>query len=101
MTALLGLFGVSIPLAAEDSAPSPAAVLYRNLRESGLDLSRVYRVRDATFDREDLHFALNDGWLIVGELLAGHVNAAFFIGDGEVLLIPPDLGGTRLVGAFP
>jgi hypothetical protein len=51
----------------------------------------VYRVRDATFDREDLHFALNDGWLIVGTEIAGHVTAAFFVGDGEVLLIPPDL----------
>src|SRR5437660_711583 len=57
-------------------------------------------VRDATFDREDLHFALNDGWLIVGEQLAGHVNAAFFIGDGEVLLIPPDLGERASLALF-
>ena len=65
--------------------------LYRSLRDSGLDLSKVYRIRDATFDREDLHFTLNEGWLIVGEQVAGHTTAAFFIGDGEVLLIPPDL----------
>ena len=68
-----------------------AAALYRSLRDSGLDVSKVYRVRDMTFDREDLHFAFNEGWLIEGEEVAGHVNSAFFVGDGEVLLIPPDL----------
>ncbi|MBV9434408.1 MAG: hypothetical protein JOZ44_00060, partial [Acidobacteria bacterium] len=79
------------PSVAQVPAEGAAAELYRALRESGLDLTKVYRIRDATFDREDLHFALNDGWLIEGQQTAGHVNAAFFIGDGEVLVIPPDL----------
>ena len=74
--------------------------MYRSLRDSGLDLKRVYRVRDATFDREDLHFALNEGWLIVGEEVEGHVASAFFIGDGEVLLIPPDLGERASLALF-
>jgi hypothetical protein len=78
-------------LCAQTPNPGPSAALYRTLRESGLDVTKVYRVRDATFDREDLHFALNDGWIIVGQQVAGHINAAFFVGDGEVLLIPPDL----------
>ena len=78
-------------LLAQDLAPGPAAALYRSLRDSGLDPKKVYRVRDATFDREDLHFTLNDGWLIEGQEVAGHVTSVFFIGDGEVLLIPPDL----------
>jgi hypothetical protein len=56
-----------------------------------LDVTKVYRIRDVTFDREDLHFSLNEGWLIEGQEVAGHVTAAFFIGDGEVLVIPPDL----------
>ena len=79
---------------------SSAATLYRNLRESGLDLTKVYHVRDATFDREDLHFALNDGWVIVGEEVAGHVNAVFFVGDGEVLVIPPDRSERASIGLF-
>ena len=97
---MMGLLGFSIPVFAQDPTPSPAAALYRSLRESGLDLARVYRVRDATFDREDLHFALNDGWLIVGEQLAGHTTAAFFVGDGEVLVIPPDPGERASLALF-
>ena len=88
---LIAVFCFSAALAVQSPAPTPTATLYRNLRESGLDLTKVYRIRDATFDREDLHFALNDGWLIVGAEVGGHVTAAFFVGDGEVLLIPPDL----------
>jgi hypothetical protein len=80
--------------------PGPNAALYRTLRESGLDITKVYRVRDATFDREDLHFALNDGWIIVGQQVAGHINTAFFVGDGEVLLIPPDLRERASIALF-
>ena len=80
--------------------PTPGVALYRSLRDSGLDLKNVYRVRDAAFDREDLHFALNEGWLIVGEQLEGHINCAFFVGDGEVLLIPPDLGERASLALF-
>ena len=87
----LGLCSRGLELFAQAPTPGPTAALYRTLRESGLDATKVYRVRDATFDREDLHFALNDGWLIVGEKVADHVTAAFFLGEGEVLVIPPDL----------
>ena len=89
-----------LPAAAQEATPSPSATLYRNLRDCGLNTGKVYRVRDATFDREDLHFALNDGWLIVGEQVAGHVTGAFFVGDGEVLLIPPDLGERASLALF-
>ena len=87
------LFAVltATPVLAQTPTIGPGASLYRSLRDSGLDLKKVYRVRDATFDREELHFALNDGWLIEGQEVAGHVTAAFFVGDGELLLIPPDL----------
>ena len=83
--------GSPVSVSAQNPVPTPGVALYRSLRDSGLDLKNVYRVRDAAFDREDLHFALNEGWLIVGEQLEGHINCAFFVGDGEVLLIPPDL----------
>lgn len=97
-TILAALFVPS--LYAQTPPTNSAATLYRALRESGLDLSQVYRIRDATFDREDLHFALNDGWIIVGEKVAGHVNAVFFIGEGEVLVIPPDQSERASIGLF-
>src|SRR5262249_38830561 len=45
---------------------------------------------DAEFDREDLHIALKEGTIAFTEAVAGHVTGAFFIGEGEVLLVPPD-----------
>jgi len=88
---LLAIGAWACTLQGQTPAPGSATTLYRSIRESGLDLSRVYRIRDATFDREDLHFALNDGWIIAGQEVAGHVTSAFFLGDGEVLAIAPDL----------
>jgi hypothetical protein len=67
LTLLAIVVGCPAWLLAQTPNSSSSAALYRTLRESGLDTTKVYRVRDATFDREDLHFALNDGWLIFGK----------------------------------
>lgn len=66
-----------------------ALQLYRALRTNGLDPSRVYRVRDAQVDIEDIHLTLNDGIIALLEPVAGHTTGAFFAGDGEVLVVPP------------
>jgi hypothetical protein len=68
----------------------PAEVLYSQLRSVGLDKNRVYHVRDASIDRAAMHIALNDGTIGFTEDVAGRVTGAFFEGDGEVLLMPPD-----------
>ena len=86
--ALLLLSGAAT-LAQESSAPSPAAQLYRQLANVPLDSQRVYAVRDATIDREDLHLALNDGTLAFTESVDGRITGAFFEGEGEILLSPP------------
>lgn len=102
LTLVLALAGVvtAHDAMAQAPQPGPGAALYRSLRECGLDLKKIYRVRDATFDREDLHFALNEGWLIEGQEVEGHTTSAFFVGDGEVLLIPPDLRERSSLGLF-
>ena len=64
--------------------------LYRSLRSNGLDHARVFRIRDASLDIEDLHITLNDGVLALMEPVAGHTTGAFFAGDGEVLVFPPN-----------
>ncbi len=56
----------------------------------GLDASRVYRIRDASFDRAAFHITLDDGTIAFTQDVAGRVTGAFFEGDGEVLLIPPN-----------
>lgn len=88
------------PASRKPAAPSASTALYLHLRDAGMDATKVYRVRDAAFDREDLHFSLNDGWLIAGETVAGRVTAALFVGDGDVLLIPPDQGERSSLALF-
>ena len=56
----------------------------------GLDKSRVYRARDISIDRAVFHITLDDGVIAFTEDVAGRVTGAFFVGDGEVLLTPPN-----------
>jgi len=63
--------------------------LYRALAANGLDRARVFRIRDATLDIEDLHITLNDGVMALMQPIDGHTTGAFFAGDGEVLVFPP------------
>jgi hypothetical protein len=68
----------------------PAAALYRRLGSVGLDPVQVYRIRDASIEREDLHISLNDGVIAFTQAIDGHITGAMFEGDGEILLSPPD-----------
>ena len=72
------------------SAQKPAETLYLQLRNVGLDKSRVYHVREASIDRSSIHITLDDGTIGFTEDVAGHITGAFFDGDAEVLLKPPD-----------
>src|SRR5439155_3267787 len=79
------------PAAAKSIAQSISAeTLYLQLRSVGLDKSRVYRIRETSFDRAAFHFTLDDGTIAFTEDVAGGITGAFFEGDGEVLLVPPD-----------
>jgi len=70
--------------------PASAEETYLKLKSVGLDASRVYRIRDVTLDRAALHVTLDDGTIAFTQDVAGHVSGAFFEGEGEVLLSPPD-----------
>src|SRR5437870_7204498 len=67
-----------------------AETLYLQLRSVGLEKSRVYKARDISFDRGAFHITLDDGTIAFTEDVMGRVTGAFFEGDGEVLLVPPD-----------
>jgi hypothetical protein len=75
-----------------DTPPSvqSAESLYLQLRAVGLSKSRVYRVRDLSIDRAAFHVTLNDGTIAFTEDVVGRVTGAFFEGDGEILLFPPN-----------
>jgi hypothetical protein len=64
--------------------------LYLQLRNVGLDQRRVYRLRDVSIDRAAFHITLNDGTIAFTQDVAGRVTGAFFEGDGEILLSPPN-----------
>jgi hypothetical protein len=86
---LAGVAGAqSMP--ARANCPSTTAGLYARLRSVGLDEHRVYRVRGASIDRPNLHIVLDDGILAFTEDICGRTTGAYFEGEGEVLLRPPN-----------
>ena len=87
----LACFVVPVVRAGDDTAPKkPAEALYLQLGQIGLDPSRVYQVRGASLDRSAVHITLEDGTIGFTQDVMGRITGAFFEGDGEVLLTPPD-----------
>ena len=75
---------------AETPRPGPAQSLYAQLSSVGLDPSRVFKVREAAIDRSAIHITLEDGNIAFTQDVMGRITGAFFEGDGEVLLAPPN-----------
>jgi len=90
---MLGVLAAANSAAATDppvSPSGPAVTLYRQLRDLALDPNRVYEVRDADIDHGEIHLTLNRGTIAFSQTVEGRVTGAFFDGDGEVLLVPPN-----------
>jgi hypothetical protein len=82
------------------AADKPAETLYLQLGQVGLDPARVYQVRDASLDRSPVHITLEDGMIGFTQDVMGHVTGAFFEGEGEVLLTPPNEVERRSMSLF-
>ena len=80
--------------------PGPAESLYLQLGSVGLDRARVFRVRDASIDRAAIHITLDDGSIAFTKDVLGKITGALFVGDGEVLLSPPDDVERRSMSRF-
>ena len=78
----------------------PVLPLYRSLRGVSLDPQRVFNIREAEIDREDVHIWLNDGTIAFTQAVDGHVTGAYFEGEGEVLVRPPDRMERASLGLF-
>jgi Peptidase family M1 domain len=74
--------------------------LYHRLRTATLDPQRVYHIREAALDREDIHISLDDGTIAFTEDVFGRPTAAFFVGEGEILLVPQDRAERLSMGLF-
>src|SRR5208283_4957322 len=70
--------------------PQTTSGLYARIRSVGLDPQRVYRIRDASIDRPSLHLDFDDGTLAFTEDICGRITGAFFEGEGEIRLRPPN-----------
>jgi hypothetical protein len=78
-------------VASTENAPArPAEALFLQLGRVSLDPARVYQVRGASLERSAVHITLEDGTIAFTRDVMGRVTGAFFEGDGEILLTPPN-----------
>jgi hypothetical protein len=84
----------------DTAAARPGESLYLQLGKVGLDAKRVYKVRDASIERPDVHISLEDGTIAFTEDVMGRITGAFFEGEGEILLTPPDEVERRSLSLF-
>jgi hypothetical protein len=68
----------------------PAEDLYLKLRGVGLDQAKIFRIRGASVHRPGFQISLEDGTIGFTADIMGRTTGAFFEGDGEVLLAPPN-----------
>jgi hypothetical protein len=87
---LLSAAAQAQPPASTSDCPQATAALYSRIGSVGLDERRVYRVRDATVDRPNLHLDFDDGTLAFTEDICGRITGAYFEGEGEIRLRPPN-----------
>ena len=104
LVAFLSIFCACSPARAQEltGGPKPDSILplYRALRTVRLDPEQVYKVREATLNREDLHIFLNDGIVVFTKEVEGRITGMYFEGDGELLARPPDRTEKESLGVF-
>lgn len=78
----------------------PAESLYLQLGGVGLDVNRVYEVRGASLTRSSIQISLDDGTIAFTQDVMGRITGAFFEGEGEILLTPPNEVERRSMSFF-
>ena len=66
----------------------------------GLDPSRVFHIRNASIEHPDLHVTFNDGTIAFTKDVLGRVTGAYFEGEGDLLLMPPNRAERASLGLF-
>ena len=99
MTVGIALWLTLCPIASL-AAEKPAENLYLQLGQVGLDSSRVYRVRGASLNRPGVQISLDDGMIGFTQDVMGRMTGAFFEGEGEILLTPPNEVERRSMSLF-
>ncbi|MBZ5524836.1 MAG: hypothetical protein LAP21_21575 [Acidobacteriia bacterium] len=87
---LLCLCLITLGHAQAAGEPGDPVALYRQLIDPVVSADNVFQIRQVAFDREDLHVVLIDGTIGLLQAVDGHITGAFFEGEGEITLWPPD-----------
>lgn len=66
----------------------------------GLDPSKIYDIREASLDREDLHLVFHDGTIAFTQAVNGKITGALFMGEGEILVMPPNSAERQSLALF-
>jgi len=101
----LSVWLFSLPLStscawAQAAQEKPAEGLYLQLGSIGLDPSRVFQVRGASLNRSSIQISLDDGTIAFTQDVMGRITGAFFDGEGEILLTPPNAVERRSMSFF-
>lgn len=91
--ALVVILGTVAPQVLGQAVALPAqraTDLYRQLSSVGLDPGRTYAIRDAAVNREEVHLIFTEGTIAFAQGINGRITGAFFEGEGEILLVPPN-----------
>lgn len=97
---LAAYFGTAIPVPAQNPSEKPAEALYLQLGQVGLDPSQVYQVRGASLNRSSIQLSFEDGIIAFTHDVMGRITGAFFVGDGEILLPPPNEAERQSMSLF-
>jgi hypothetical protein len=95
-------------LASGVSAQNPAPALtggtaesfYLKLQSVGLDKSRIYKIRNGAIDRAAIHLSFDDGTIAFTEDAGGRITGALFLGEGDILLSPPNAAERSSLALF-
>ena len=86
-----------------------AEELLNRIHKNRLDASAIYKVRELALSKEDARFYFTEGILALlepirvdgeGDNKPGRITGALFVGEGEMLLVPPDAMEKRNLARF-
>lgn len=97
---LAAYVGSAISIAAQNPADRPAEALYLQLGQVGLDSTQVYQVRGASLNRSSIQLSFEDGTIAFTHDVMGRITGAFFVGEGEILLPPPNEAERQSMSLF-
>jgi hypothetical protein len=88
------------PVGALAQGPPGPRELLKQLDSAAIDPTQVYVLRNARLTRDRVNFYFNRGFIAFLTKTQGECTGAVFSGEGEVLLVPPDLVEKRNLALF-